>query len=287
MSFRILSFTASATLATVLALGGPVRAQTPAPAKPADPTSCSDAKDCLQKGAVAHRNKNFPLAVKFLPTGCDIEPKACNIAGEILRKGEGVPKDATKAASLHGRACDKGLVISCAIEAQLRYHGDEGLAPDKGRARIAFEKSCSPDFLDSCVNAGVMYSGGEGGAVDKDKARTLYQKGCDGGEQTGCVNVAAMYLNGEGGPADKPKAETLFSQGCEKKNALACFNLGLIYAKGLNGPIDFPKALPFLQSGCDGGNQESCKVAQQLRDDQAQKAAAAAAPQKPAKGKKK
>lgn len=256
--------------------------------KAADPNTCSDAKDCLNKGAIAHKNKDHVRAVKFLPTGCDIEPKACNIAGELLRKGDGVPKDGPKAADLHGKACDKGLIISCAIEAQLRYHGQEGVAVDKTRARIAFEKSCSPEFLDSCVNAGVMYSGAEGGAADKEKARVLYQKGCDGGEQTGCVNVAAMYLNGEGGPVEKNRARTLFEQGCEKKNSLACFNLGLIYAKGLDGAQDLPKALPYLQQGCDGGNQESCKVAQQIRDDQAkQAAAAAAAAAKPAKGKKK
>jgi TPR repeat protein len=91
--------------------------------KAADPNTCTDAKDCLNKGATAHRNKDHARAVKFLPMACDIEPKACNIAGELLRKGDGVPKDGPKAADLHGKACDKGLVISCAIEAQLRYHG--------------------------------------------------------------------------------------------------------------------------------------------------------------------
>lgn len=254
-------------------------------AKPAAPTTCNDPKDCLNKGALAHKNKDYASAAKFLPAACEIEPKACNIVGEIFRKGEGVAKDGPKAADFHQKACAKGLIMSCAIEAQMRYYGQDGVTVDKARARLAFEQSCSPDFLDSCANAGVMYGTGDGGEPDKQKARILHQKACDGGELTGCVNVAAMYLNGEGGAADKARALTMFEQACEKKNALGCFNAGLVYAKGLDGQQDLPKALPLLQQACDGGNQKGCEVVQQIRDEEAKQAAAA----KPApkKGKRK
>lgn len=252
-----------------------------AAAKAADPNSCSEAKDCLNKGALAHKNKDYAKAAQFLPMACEIEPKACNIVGELYRKGEGVAPDLAKAANFHQKACDKDLIVSCAIEAQLRYQGTEGVPVDKARARVAFEKSCSPEFLDSCVNAGVMFAGGEGGDADKEKARTLHQKACDGGEQNGCVNVAAMYLNGEGGPADKPRAHKLFEDACEKKNLLGCFNAGLVYAKGLDGPQDLTKAVALLQQACDGGSQKGCEVAKQIREDQAkQQAAAKPAPKK-------
>lgn len=295
MTCRVFSYSTLAVLGLAVAVGGCAGTQAEtqgeaqaaqgaqAAAKPADPDTCSDAKDCLNKGALANKNKDYGRAAKFLPSGCEIEPKACNIVAELYRRGEGVAKDGAKAADFHRKACDKGLVMSCAVEAQLRYHGQEGAPVDKARARVAFEKSCSPDFLDSCVNAGVMYGGGDGGAADKDKARELYQKACDGGEQTGCVNVAAMYLSGEGGEEDSSRARALFEQACEKKNLLGCFNAGLIQAKGLDGPQDLAKALALLQPACDGGHQKSCEVAQQIRDDQAKQKAAPAQP----KGKKK
>lgn len=260
------------------------------PAAPPPPETCTDAKDCLNKGARANQAKDFVRAARFLPTACEIEPKACNIVGEIFRQGQvGVPKDANKAAEFHGKACDKGLILSCAIEAQLRYHGQDGATVNKPRARSGFEKSCGPDFFDSCANAGVMYATGDGGPQDLVKARGLYQKACDGGESTACVNLAAMLLNGEGGDADKPKAKAMFADFCGKKNALSCFNLGLIYAKGLEGAQDLPQALGFLDQGCTLGNQQACTTAQQIRDDQAKIAAeaAAAAAKKGAKGKKK
>jgi hypothetical protein len=267
--------------------GGKEAAQKAPAEKAADPNSCNDPKDCLNKGARANQNKDFASAAKFLAPACEIEPKACNIVGELYRRGEGVGKDAAKAAEFHGKACDKGLILSCAVEAQLRYQGAEGLQPDKARARIAFEKSCSPEFLDSCVNAAVMYNAGDGGPADKEKARALHQKGCDGGEQNGCVNAAAMYLNGDGGPADKPRAKALFEQACEKKNMLGCFNAGLVYAKGLDGAQDLGKAIALLQQACDGGNQKGCEVVQQIRDDQAKQQAAQAKPAGKPAGKKK
>ncbi len=260
------------------------------PATPPPPETCTDAKDCLNKGARAHQGKDFVRAARFLPTACEIEPKACNIVAEIFRQGQGgVPKDGNKAAEFHGKACDKGLILSCAIEAQLRYHGQDGATVNKPRARIGFEKSCGPDFFDSCANVGVMYATGDGGPQDLAKARLYYQKACDGGESTACVNVAAMLLNGEGGDADRPKAKAMFTDFCGKKNALSCFNLGLIYAKGLEGAQDLTQALGFLDQSCTLGNQQGCTTAQQIRDDQAKIAAeaAAAAAKKAGKGKRK
>lgn len=251
-------------------------AENPAEAKSSDPNNCISPKDCLNKGALANQKQDFVKAAKFLEPACEIEAKACNITGELYRQGNGVAKDTTKAALLHQKACEKGLIISCAVEAQLRYAGIDGVAVDKARARIAFEKSCSPEFLDSCTNAGVMYASGEGGDADKDKARILYQKACDGGDQTGCVNAATMYLNGEGGPADKPRAHAMLDAACEKKNAQGCFNAALVYAKGLDGAVDLEKGVELFQKACDGKNQKGCELAQQIRDDLAKQAAAAA-----------
>lgn len=283
---------AVAAICSVLGLGGALPtafAQAAAPAA-APPETCGDAKDCLNKGARAHQGKDFVRAARFLPKACEIEPKACNIVGEIFRLGQGgVPKDGNQAAEFHGKACDKGLILSCAIEAQLRFHGQEGATVNKPRARGAFEKSCGPDFFDSCANAGVMFATGDGGPQDLVKARSYYGKACDGGEAVACVNLAAMLLNGEGGDPDKAKAKAMFTDFCGKKSALACFNLGLIYAKGIEGAQDLPQALTFLDQACTLGNQPGCATATQIREDLAkqQAEAAAAAAKKAGKGKKK
>lgn len=259
------------------------------PPPPAAADSCSGPKDCLQKGALANQQKDFARAAKFLGPACDIEPKACNIVGELYRKGEGVAKDGQKAADFHRRACESKIIVSCAIEAQLRYRGEDGAQVDKARARVAYEKSCGPDFYDSCANVGVMFANGEGGPVDKARARVFYEKACVGGEQTGCVNQAALLLSGEGGPAEPDKGRALLETACTNKNAIACYNLGVVYAKGQDVPQDFDRAQPLIDKACSLGNQEGCKFAAQLREDVAkQKAAAAqaAAKAKPGAAKK-
>ena len=122
------SLSGSLALSTALAItsaASPAFSAEPAAAAPAA-DGCKDPKDCLNKGAIAMQAKDFAKAAKFLPSGCQIEPKACNIAGELYRKGEGVTADGAKAADFHKKACNAGIIISCAIEAQLRYTGFAG-----------------------------------------------------------------------------------------------------------------------------------------------------------------
>ena len=267
----------------VMGCSSPVTAAKPDAPPAAD--TCKDPKDCLNKGALAIQAKDFAKAAKFLPSGCEVEPKACNIVGELYRKGDGVPADGAKAADFHKKACNAGISISCAIEAQLRYTGEGGAVVDKPRARALFEKTCGPEMLDHCALAGLMYSSGDGGPADKVKARTLYDTACSAGEMTGCVNGGAMYLNGEGGAADKVKARTYFEKACDQKNADGCFNLGLVYAKGIEVPVDYDKAIALLKKGCDAGSKQGCEVAQQIQDDLAKQKEAAAKPAAPVKGK--
>ena len=236
----------------VLGCASTVPAAKPEAAPAAD--TCKDPKDCLNKGAIAVQAKDFAKAAKFLPSGCEIEPKACNIVGELYRKGDGIPADGAKAADFHKKACNAGISISCAIEAQLRYTGEGGAVIDKPRARALFEKTCGPEMLDHCALAGLMYASGDGGPADKVKARTYLEKACD------------------------------------QKNADGCFNLGLVYAKGIEVPVDYEKAVTLLKKGCDAGSKQGCEVAQQIQDDLTKQkeaaAKAAAPPAKKGKGKK-
>lgn len=246
--------------------------------------SCKDPKDCLNQGARALIAKDYAKAVKFLPTACEVEPKACFNAAEIYRKGDGgVPVDMPKAADFYKKSCDGKLTVACAIESQMRYSGEGGVTVDKARARTLFEMTCGPEYLDHCTNAGIMYSAGDGGPADKTKARALFDQACASNELTACVNGGAMYLNGEGGPADKAKARGQFEKACDANNANGCINLGLVYGKGIDVPIDLEKSISLLEKACKAGAPKGCEIATQIKTDlEKQKAEQAAK-----KGKKK
>lgn len=250
-------------------------------AKPAE--ICSDNKDCYNKAAAALAAKDNAKALPFLPKACEHEPKACMIAGQMLQKGEGVPADVPRAADFFAKACAGGIAIGCAIEADIRYKGEGGTPVDKARARALYEKTCGPEMLENCGNAGIMNATGDGGPEDKAKARGFYDMACGGNDAQSCVAGGVMYLNGEGGAKDEAKAKTYFEKACEAKSADGCFNLAVVFGKGHGVAVDLNKYKELMQKACSMGSTKGCDADKQLA---AEMDKAKQPPAKPAKGKK-
>jgi hypothetical protein len=266
--------------ASLLACAGPAQNTQPddanKAAKPGEP--CSDNKDCYNKAAQALQAKDNAKALPFLPRACDHEPKACMIAGQMLQKGDGVPADVPKAADFFGKACNGGIIVGCAIEADLRYKGEGGTPVDKARARTLYEKTCGPEMLENCGNAGIMFATGDGGPEDKTKARGFYDMACGGNDAQSCVAGGVMYLNGDGGAKDEAKAKTYFEKACEGKSADGCFNLAVIHGKGIGVTVDINKYKELMQKACAMGSAKGCDAEKQLAADMER------AKQPPAKG---
>lgn len=131
-------------------------------------------------------DKDEPGAVALWLKACDLgQMDGCFNAAERVRHDK--PKDATV---LYARACkgagdDQMLVgLACGRGGVHAYQsGDEAVAAELARA------SCNDKRVAGCNLLGVLtLEGGGGLAPDKDKAVMLFDKACEAGDASGCDN---------------------------------------------------------------------------------------------------
>jgi serine/threonine protein kinase len=120
---------------------------------------------------------------------------ACESLATALVHGLGAPRDASRAATLYGFACDEGS-------------------------------------LSACNSLGALYGLGDGVPHDDARAVGLYAQACDGGNVRGCANLGGMYFEGTGAPKNERRGADLFRRACEGGEAIGCKNLGIAYRDG-------------------------------------------------------
>ena len=81
----------------------------------------------------------------FKYAGFDGEMKACNYLGYLYAQGLGGPRDRGKARDLYQRACDQGILSSCASLGSL--YQDAGKSDE---ARKYFSKACQGGVTEAC-----------------------------------------------------------------------------------------------------------------------------------------
>ncbi len=81
----------------------------------------------------------------FKYAGFDGEMKACNYLGFLYAKGLGGPRDRSKAQDLYQRACDHGVLSSCASLGSL--YKDAGNSDDASKY---FSKACQGGVTEAC-----------------------------------------------------------------------------------------------------------------------------------------
>ena len=193
-----------------------------------------------------------------LSTACNAGlVRGCYNLGVSYDRGQGVAKDARKAASLYQQACQGGHAGSCYNLGDLHLKG-QGVARDIRKAVLLFQRACDAGFALGCSNLGLFYTKGEGLAQDASKAAYLFQQACNAGEALGCYNLANLYMKGEGLVRDAGKAASLFQRACEAGDTDSCHNLGSLYFSGEGVAQDATKAALLHQQACQGGHADSC-----------------------------
>src|SRR3989441_592974 len=138
--------------------------------------------------------------------------------GRMYYKGEGVPKDAAKAAEWHQKAAAQGHA-----EAQ------RGL--------------------------GWIYANGEGVPKDVAKAVEWYQKAAARGHAEAQCGLGGMYYEGEGVPKDDAKAAEWHQKAAAQGDAVAQELLALMYNEGIGVPSDGVLAYAWLNLSAAKGNE--------------------------------
>ncbi len=173
--------------------------------------------------------------------------------GEMYAKGEGVPKDAVKAAEWYQKSAVQGNA-----QAQDRlgvmYDLGEGVPKDAAKAVEWFEKAAAQGNADAQRNLGHMYRNGEGVPKDATKAVEWYQKAAAQGNDKAQFSLGRMYSKGEGVPKDAAKAVEWFEKAAAQGSADTQRRLGMLYSYGIYVQKDAAKAAEWYQKAAAQGD---------------------------------
>ena len=189
----------------------------------------------------------------------------CVELGESYRQGDGVPRDAARAAEFYRQSCLGGDAAGC-NQLGTMYSAGEGVRRDPIRAAGLFEGVCDSGYAVGCHNLGFLYSNGEGLEEDQGRAAELYSRACEGGYAAGCYNLGRLYYRGEGVKEDHVRAAELSDRACEAGAMPGCAFLGGLYYDGAGVAQDRERAAELYERACDGGDSRACRACSELGD---------------------
>jgi TPR repeat protein len=114
--------------------------------------------------------------------------------------------------------CDRGIATSCAILAA-RTH-------DATRAVSLHERACELKESASCVTAARMHASGSGVPPSRAKQLELMVTACTLGDAIACGMPAKAFATGNGVVRDERRARELWQRGCGGGVESACHALG-------------------------------------------------------------
>ena len=214
--------------------------------------ACSESSQpSKQEAAPSPENRLAELQKKADAGDADAQFKL----GLIYGKGDGVPKDAAKAAEWMQKAAAQGNA-----DAQntlgLIYVIGEGVQKDAAKAVEWWQKAAAQGNADALNNLGFIYDKGDDG-VPRDAAKAVewYQKAAAQGNAVGQYLLGSMYLVGKGVPKDAAKAAEWWQKAAAQGNADAQLRLGMMYKYGYVGvPKNAAKAFEWYQKAAAQGD---------------------------------
>lgn len=113
-----------------------------------------------------------------------------------------------------------------------RYHTGQGVPRDAKKAARLFSQAAAQGLAEALFCLGTMYRNGEGVPKDTKEAVRLFEQAAVQGHARAYCSLGMMHHTGEGVPNDARKAAWYFEQAAALGYAKAQYNLGVMYAKG-------------------------------------------------------
>jgi serine/threonine protein kinase/TPR repeat protein len=158
------------------------------------------AQQLYEEGMAKHRSHPGSAAIPSFEQAAALgEPRAMLELGKIYGSGDGVGKDAAKAADWYRKAADLGNASAM-------------------------------------VFLGALYAQGAGVPKDLGEAAKWLRKAADAGNAVAMDGLGQMYANGQGFPVDAAQAVTWYHKAIDNNNAPAMYHLGLLLENGA-GPV--------------------------------------------------
>ncbi len=171
-------------------------------------------------------------------------------------KGEGVPKDAAKAAEWYQKAAAQGHATAQYVLG-LRYAYGDGVPKDAAKGVEWLQKAAAQGYSDAQYILGLKYASGIGVPKDAAKAVEWLQKAAAQGLADAQFRLGLMYSEGDGVPKDAAKAVEWYQKAAAQGVANAQYSLGWMYANGEGVPKDAAKAVEWFQKAAAQGDVDA------------------------------
>lgn len=184
-------------------------------------------------------------------------PGDCFDSGHAFAEGEGVTKDARRAAVLYGRGCELDNAGSCNNLARLEDDG-EGVKKDVAHAVILYAKACRLGSDVGCRNLAISFLDGLG-ALEAPAMLERWLGLCKSDDElVVCGAAAQAFEQGVGTPVDPARAGEFYGKACQRGHARSCRTLAGWYRRGTFVPRDDRQALALLERACDHDDADGC-----------------------------
>lgn len=186
-------------------------------------------------------------------------PDAQLALGSRYARGEGVPKDLTKAMEWYTKAAEQGNAKAQWNVAAMHAQGQGGVDRDARTAALWHQKAALQGFAPAQAALGLMYASGVGVDKDMGKALALLQQAALQGDMEAQYNLAVMHEQGLAGAPDLAQALVWFSKAAQQGLPTAQERLGMMYAVGQSVQQDLVEAYKWFFIACKG-NQDTAKA---------------------------
>ncbi|HJU30885.1 MAG TPA: tetratricopeptide repeat protein, partial [Hyphomicrobiaceae bacterium] len=149
--------------------------------------------------------------------------------GRRFADGDGVPKDAARAAVWYERAAARGLALA-QFRLATAYERGAGVAVDRARARVWYRRAAEQGYARAMHNLGVMVA--EGGEPEADYAAAAgwFEQAADRGLADSQFNLAILRESGRGVQRDLTEAYKWFALAARQGDRAASRRLDQVKA---------------------------------------------------------
>lgn len=174
--------------------------------------------------------------------------------GIIYVKGEGVPKDDTKAFEYFQKAAIQGSSMGQLYLAD-RYKSGIGVAKDIAKAVDWYQKSAAQNNSAAQFQLALMHLSDDEAGRDVAKAEALLQQAADNGSDIAISFLGSSYQGfGPHFKKDLAKEVSLYRKHAERGNSTAQRRIGQMYARGDGVPLDDQTALAWYRKAAEQGD---------------------------------
>lgn len=227
-------------------------------------SACVKASDSLISTG---RAADTAASVAHSRKACELgDGPACNLYGNALVFGRGVPADPPAGATYILRGCELGAAIACGNYGYNTLRGRNGMAKDEAKGAAYLARACSADFQPACVDLALAERAGLPGRTARDALARLIAA-CDKFNARGCLQAGYSLRDSIGVPADVAGSVSYFKRACDESGTSetdpfmageGCGELAVAYHYGIGVDRNESRAVSLYRRGCDLGSPYSC-----------------------------